>query len=271
MRRLLLLLLMIGLAPATAWSGTCIEDDFSTDPFASRWVRSDSTHITWDSVNGEVDFTQSGAAGDHAMIYNTAMGGSNQWAQVAVTNTANGALAIPTFRHADTTMTGFPSVPHYELQYAYGTYDGSSYDAAVRCHSTGCVLINRQWEGLADGTWYAGTVEGTGTSTTFKLWACGASPCGTDPTDPSTWGAAGLTFTCSGCSAFVDTGLYLGFRYYEPTGEPGFSITYYRGGEIGCTVGGGGSTPRRVILVTQALERLIPGQPRLRYLGPDAR
>ena len=271
MRRLLALLLLV--LPGLAAAGDCIDDDFSTDPFTSgRWNRSNSVRIVYDSANQEVDWVPGDTATSFDMYYTTAVSGIDQWVQL---KHSGNNMVFRVFMRVESPTAQDPAVdqPMYQIMNMHGpTYGGTPYDQAWGCEDDGsgvtCGRVNGYtcWKCVPDTTWYAYRITGTGKNTTvFDWWACGESPCGTTPTDPSTWGASDLTLTHNGISAPLrETGFYVGLRYYDPVGNSGTSIRHFMAGEVGCTPAGGGGSPppRRIILVTQALERLVPGQMR---------
>ena len=219
----------------------CIDDDFSTDPSLNGWTEIDpSNQLSWDSINGEIDFTWVVGDAVSLLIHNTARSSIDQWAQIQLVSGPAEIRAV--FRNQDSSSEN----DRYFAFTTYGTYDGNSYDYYAVCTSGTCQRVDgaRCWMCVPDVNWYAFTVEGTGTSTVFKTWACGASPCGPDETDPSTWGAPDHSLTSSGSTPFVDSGSYIGYQVTAPpTSSPGYSITAFKGGSIGCTTGGGGSPP----------------------------
>ena len=255
MVRALLVLSAAAVLTTGAARGACLVDDFSTDPFASRWYRSHSS-ITWDSANQEIDF--SGASGVYPWaVYKTPLSETTeQWMQIKMTGSLGEVRA---FLRKDAVTT---DNNYYDLKSTKGNYAGNAYDQIVNVRGGSAWRLSRMWGQVPDTDWIGFQVTGTGeTGTRFKFWACGVAPCGgVDWDDPSKWGTPDWDYSrgTGWVNAPIDSGPYIGIRF---GGGPGaYSFQEVRGGGVNCNAGGGGSPPRRVILVTKALERIVPAQ-----------
>lgn len=165
---------------------------------------SDSLGANWTEADGDADIYSNtmrlseGSFGENFAIYSgEACTTVSQYVLVTY-HTEGGYPQIP-LRYTNS------STAFYFIEFSNTTVDwyhksqigGTSTQINA---STGTISIS-------SGTEIGITITGTGTSTEVKIFI-GPTP-GYTPTDPSTWGAADITFTDNPASA-VDTGSYVG-------------------------------------------------------------
>lgn len=188
----------------TAWNGTSISTGGGgLAAFSDDFTRADNDSLggNWTEADGDIDIFSNtarlseGGFGENFAIYSaTACTTVNQYVRFTY-QTEGGYPQIPLRYTNSSTAFYFVEFSNTTVDWYHKSQIGGT-STQINA-SSGSISI-------ASGTVIGITVSGTGTSTEVKVWI---NP-GTG-TDPTTWGAATITFTDNPASP-VDTGGYVG-------------------------------------------------------------
>jgi len=209
------LLLALSLLPQTvvvimrnAEAVTCStggSDDFSTDPFASRWnkdLNEDAIGITYDGTNQRLNCTTAGSGDYNHSVYTSGGGASaNMWVKAQI----GWSGSSPKLTYGITLRRSTVASPVYLIMFALGTDTTASWRYWADDGTTAPVTIAdlTGCGSFSVGDYIGARVTGTGNDTVLDLWK---NPSGSDPDD---WGAACATDTTDPGTA-VDSGVYGG-------------------------------------------------------------
>lgn len=212
----------------TSWNGTSISTGGGGGlaSFSDDFDRADSDSLgaNWTEADGDIDIFSNtarlseGGFGENFAIYSaTACTTVNQFVRLTIV-IATGYPQIP-LRYTNS------SSPFYFLEFS-----GSSVDWYHKSQIGGTSTQINAAPGsisITDGTVIGMSVEGTGASTVVKIWI---NPTSGSPDDPTSWGAATVTFTDNPASP-VDTGGYVGIGGVQGSAD---SLRYnnFYGGDV---------------------------------------
>jgi len=212
----------------TSWNGTSISTGGGgLAAFSDDFDRADSDSLgpNWTEADGDADIHSNtlrlseGGFGENFPIYTgEACTTVNQYVLFVLVNAA-GYPQIP-LRYTNS------SSPFYFLEFS-----GSSVDWYHKSQIGGTSTQVNAVSGsisVTDGITLGMTVTGTGNSTEVKVWTSFSG--GYSPSDPTTWGAATVTFTDNPASP-VDTGGYVGLGGVQGSADT-LRINNFYGGDV---------------------------------------
>ena len=161
----------------------------------------DSLGANWTEADGDIDIfsntarlSEGGFGENYAIYTGTACATANQY--VRITMAAEGGYPSIPLRYTNS------SSAFYVIEFSNTTVDWY-HKSAIGGTSTQ-INASSGSISISSGSVLAMSISGTGTSTEVKVWINPGSGI-----DPSTWGAATITFTDNPASP-VDTGSYVG-------------------------------------------------------------